>query len=58
MPSVGTGGVYNAEGYRRWLAGLMIVFLLALTGLIMRSANIALAASESDHHRETMKPKV
>lgn len=58
MPSVGTGGVYNAEGYRRWLAGLMILLLLGLTGLIMRSANIALAASEADDHRGTMKPKV
>lgn len=56
--SVGAGGVYNAEGYRQWLAGLMIVLLLGLTGLIMRSANIALAASESDTHRETLKPKV
>jgi len=58
MPSVGAGGVYNAEGYRRWLAGLMIVLLLGLTGLIMRSANIALAASEADQHRDTLKPKV
>lgn len=58
MPSVGAGGVYNAEGYRRWLAGLMIVLLLGLTGLIMRSANIALAASESEHARDTLKPKV
>lgn len=58
MPSVGSGGVYNAEQYRRWLAGLMILLLLGLTGLIMRSANIALAASESDHTRDTLKPKV
>ncbi|MEX2499714.1 MAG: hypothetical protein WD397_12665 [Wenzhouxiangellaceae bacterium] len=47
-----------AEGYHRWLAGLMIVLLLGLTGLIMRSANIALAASEPEHARDTLKPKV
>ncbi|MFU8877764.1 MAG: poly-gamma-glutamate system protein, partial [Wenzhouxiangellaceae bacterium] len=41
--SIGEGGVYRAETYRRWLAGLMIVLLISLTGLIMRSANIALA---------------
>lgn len=58
MPSVGAGGVYNAEAYRRWLAGLMILLLLGLTGLIMRSANIALAASDSNHARDTLKPKV
>jgi len=56
--SIGTGGVYRAESYRRWLALLMIVLLLALTGLIMRSANISLAAGHSDDHRDTLRPKV
>lgn len=58
MESVGSGGVYRAESFRRWLAALMIVLLLALTALIMRSANIALAAGQSGSGRNTMKPKV
>lgn len=57
-PSVGSGEVYSAVSYRRWLAGLMIVFLLGLTALIMRSAHIALAASQSEGKTGTMKPKV
>lgn len=56
--SIGTGGVYRSESYRRWLAALMIFLLLALTGLIMRSANIALASGHNDDHRDTLKPKV
>ncbi|MDT8410368.1 MAG: poly-gamma-glutamate system protein [Wenzhouxiangellaceae bacterium] len=58
QPSVGAGGIYNAEAYRQWLAILMIVLLLGLTGLIMRSANIALAASEGGRARGTLEPKV
>jgi len=55
---IGNGGVYRSEAYRRWLAGLMIVILLGLTALIMRSANIALAASSQDRQDHSMKPKV
>lgn len=58
MPSLGSGGVYQAESYRRWLAGLMIVLLLALTGIVMRSANIALAAQRGGQEGDSMKPKV
>ncbi len=58
MESVGSGGVYRAESYQRWLAALMIVLLLGLTALIMRSANIALAAGRSDSGKDPMKPKV
>jgi hypothetical protein len=58
MESVGSGGVYRAESYRRWLAALMIVLLLGLTGLIMRSANIALAAERGGRRRDPMRPKV
>jgi len=58
MESVGAGGVYRAESYQRWLAALMIVVLLGLTALIMRSANIALAAGQSGRKRDAMKPKV
>lgn len=58
MESVGSGGVYRAESYRRWLAALMIVLLLGLTGLIMRSANIALAADHGGKRRDAMRPKV
>jgi len=56
--SIGSGGVYQAVSYRRWLAGLMIVLLVALTGLIMRSANIALAVGGSNRSEDTLKPKV
>ncbi len=56
--AIGRGGVYRAETYRRWLAGLMILMLLGLTGLIMRSANIALAASSRDGRGDSLKPKV
>ena len=52
------GGVYQAESYRRWLAALMIVALLALTGVVMRSANIALAADRSGREGSSLKPKV
>lgn len=58
MESVGSGGVYRAESYQRWLAALMIVLLLGLTALIMRSANIALAAGQSGRKKDAMKPKV
>jgi poly-gamma-glutamate system protein len=58
LESVGSGGVYRAESYQRWLAGLMIVLLLGLTALIMRSANIALAAGQSRRTKDAMKPKV
>lgn len=58
MESVGAGGAYRAESYQRWLAALMIVALLGLTALIMRSANIALAAGQSGHKKDAMKPKV
>ncbi|MDT8449085.1 MAG: poly-gamma-glutamate system protein [Wenzhouxiangellaceae bacterium] len=56
--SIGSGGVYQAVSYRRWLAGLMIVLLVVLTGVIMRSANIALAVGGSSHTEDTLKPKV
>lgn len=58
MPSLGSGGVYQAESYRRWLAGLMIVLLLVLTGVVMRSANIALAADKRGQEGASLKPKV
>jgi poly-gamma-glutamate system protein len=58
MPSLGSGGVYQAESYRRWLAGLMIVVLLGLTGVVMRSANIALAADRRGKEGDSLKPKV
>jgi len=58
MESIGSGGVYQAQSYRRWLAALMIVMLLGLTALIMRSANIALAASARGGGADAMKPKV
>lgn len=58
MPSLGSGGVYQAESYRRWLAGLMILALLGLTGVVMRSANIALAADRSGQEGSSLKPKV
>lgn len=58
MQSIGTGGVYRAESYQRWLAALMVMVLLGLTALIMRSANIALAASGSGPKANPMKPKV
>lgn len=58
MPSVGSGGVYRAQSYQRWLAALMIVLLLGLTGLIMRSANIALSTGQSGRRRDAIKPKV
>ncbi|NBD95999.1 MAG: poly-gamma-glutamate system protein [Gammaproteobacteria bacterium] len=58
MESVGSGGVYRAESYQRWLAALMIVLLLGLTALIMRSANIALTAGRSGRKQDAMKPKV
>lgn len=58
MESVGSGGVYRAESYQRWLAALMIVLLLGLTALIMRSANIALTAGQSGRKKDAMKPKV
>jgi poly-gamma-glutamate system protein len=56
--SVGAGGVYRSETYQRWLAGLMMAVLVGLTGLIMRSANIALAASPSHGHNGSIRPKV
>jgi poly-gamma-glutamate system protein len=55
---IGNGEVFRAESYRRWLAGLMIIVLLAMTALIMRSANIALAASSSGQSGASLKPKV
>ncbi len=58
MPTIGSGGAYRAESYRRWLAGLMIVALLGLTALIMRSASIALVAGQNGSRRDTLKPKV
>jgi len=58
MESIGSGGVYRAESYQRWLAILMIGLLLGLTALIMRSANIALAVGQSDKQKDAMKPKV
>jgi len=58
MPGLGSGGVYQAESYRRWLAGLMIVLLLLLTGVVMRSANIALAAEKRGQEGSSLKPKV
>ncbi|WP_376695357.1 poly-gamma-glutamate system protein [Wenzhouxiangella sp. EGI_FJ10305] len=58
MESVGSGGVYRAESYQRWLAALMIILLLGLTALIMRSANIALATGRSGRSKDAMKPKV
>lgn len=56
--SVGSGGAYRAESYRRWLAGSMILALLGLTALIMRSANIALAAGSGRKGRDTLRPRV
>jgi len=58
MASVGAGGVYRAESYQRWLAGLMILGLLGLTALIMRSANIALTTGKSIRKNDPLKPKV
>lgn len=58
MPALGSGGVYQAESYRRWLAGLMIVLLLGLTGIVMRSANISLAADRRGQDGSSLKPKV
>ena len=58
MESIGSGGVYRAKSYRRWLAVLMIGLLLGLTALIMRSANIALAVGQSGKPKDAMKPKV
>jgi poly-gamma-glutamate system protein len=58
LPSIGSGGVYQAESYRRWLAGLMIVLLLALTAVVTRSANIALAADRRGKEADSLKPKV
>lgn len=57
-PRVGSGEVYSAVSYRRWLAALMIACLLGLTALIMRSAHIALTASQSEGKTGTLKPKV
>lgn len=57
-PTIGSGGVYNAVAYRRWLAALMIVFLLGLTALIMRSTHIALVANQSGTRSESLEPKV
>jgi poly-gamma-glutamate system protein len=55
---IGSGGVYHGESYRRWLAGLMIAMLLALTAFVMRSAHIALVAESGDSRPTTLKPKV
>ena len=57
-PAVGSGGVYSAATYRRWLAALMILFLLGLTALIMRSAHIALVARQTEARAGTLKAKV
>lgn len=56
--SLGSGGVYRASSYRRWLAGLLVLVLLGLTALIMRSASVALAAESSRGKKGTLKPKV
>lgn len=56
--SVGEGGVYQSETYQRWLAASLIILLLGLTGLIMRSANIALAASSGPRQSQAIRPKV
>lgn len=57
-PTIGSGGVYNAVSYRRWLAALMILFLVGLTALVMRSTHIALAANQGGSNSETLEPKV
>lgn len=56
--SIGSGGVYQTVSYRRWLTGLMIVLLVLLTGVIMRSANIALAVGGSNRTEDTLRPKL
>lgn len=58
MAGVGSGGAYHARTYRRWLAAVMILALLGLTALIMRSANIALAAGTSGRRSNAIRPKV
>ena len=55
---IGVGGVYEGVTYRRWLAALMIVLLLALTAFVMRSAHIALAAEDGDGRRSKLRAKV
>lgn len=55
---VGFGGVFRSETYQRWLAAAMVVLLLGLTGLIMRSANIALAARRDSRRSESIRAKV
>ncbi|MDX1571334.1 MAG: poly-gamma-glutamate system protein [Xanthomonadales bacterium] len=58
QPRLGEGGVYTSQSYQRWLAAAGVLFLLALTALVMRSANIALTIRDPDSRGSTMKPKV
>ncbi len=56
--SIGSGGVYEGESYRRWLAAAMIGMLIALTAFVMRSANIALVAEDGAGAQSTLRAKV
>lgn len=38
-PAIGSGGVYETITYRRWLAALLIVCLIAITAFVMRAVS-------------------
>lgn len=58
-PEIGEGGVYSAQQYQRWLAGLLMIALMGCTWFSLKSASIALLFDQmGKRSRGQLKPKV
>ncbi|MGD8606940.1 MAG: poly-gamma-glutamate system protein, partial [Myxococcales bacterium] len=57
-PRVGEGGIYRATTYRRWLAALLALALLALTYFLTRSAGLGSVFGRSKAQNNPAGPAV
>lgn len=57
-PRVGEGGIYRATTYRRWLAALLALALLALTYFLTRSAGLGSVFGRSKSQKNPAGPAV
>lgn len=57
-PRVGEGGIYQATTYRRWLAAVLALLLLALTYFVTRSAGLGSVFGRSEAQNKRAGPSV
>ncbi len=53
---IGSGGVYNTVGYRRWLAGLWVILILVLTYVTTRISGVVSSFESKGDHGGQVRP--